>query len=185
MLYFISDTHFNHDRDVIYKPRGFMSVNHMNSVIVSSWNTTVKPDDEVFVLGDFFLGTDKKFIEETVAKLRGNIHLIVGNHDTQAKIAMYEEMPNIVEVCWARPLEYGGRQFFLCHYPAVTADPDRNPDKATICLFGHTHSKDKFYEDNPFMYNVACDAHYNTPVSIYTILRDVEGKIAERYRISR
>ena len=43
-------------------------------------------------------------------------------------------------------------------------------------LFGHTHSKEKFYQDNPTMYNVALDAHNNTPVSIDQIIEDIKAK---------
>ena len=46
----------------------------------------------------------------------------------------------------------------------------------TINLHGHTHSKDKFYQDIPFMYNVALDAHNNAPVSFDEIIADIEAK---------
>ena len=34
MIYFISDTHFNHDRDFIWGNRGYNSVNEMNEDII-------------------------------------------------------------------------------------------------------------------------------------------------------
>ena len=48
-----------------------------------------------------------------------------------------------------------------------------------INLHGHTHSKNKFYQDIPFMYNVALDAHNNTPVSFDKIISDIEEKVNE------
>ena len=48
--------------------------------------------------------------------------------------------------------------------------------KRILNLFGHTHSKEKFYQDNPTMYNVALDAHNNTPVSIDQIIEDIKAK---------
>lgn len=48
-----------------------------------------------------------------------------------------------------------------------------------INLFGHTHSKQLFYEDRPYMYNVAMDAHNSTPVCISDIVADIENKVRE------
>ena len=33
MIYFTSDLHFNHDRDFVYVPRGFQSVDEMNQTL--------------------------------------------------------------------------------------------------------------------------------------------------------
>lgn len=175
MIYFISDTHFNHDRDFIYSPRNFENVNQMNTVEISNWNKTVGPEDDIYVLGDFFLGTDTEFIKNTLANLNGAIHLIIGNHDTPAKIKIYEESPNIVEIAYATQIKYKNKIFYLSHYPTLTANYDDRPDRVTVNLFGHTHSTDKFYEGNRFMYNIACDAHNSTPISIDDIYFDIFG----------
>ena len=47
----------------------------------------------------------------------------------------------------------------------------------TLNLYGHTHQKTCFYEDRPYMYNVACDAHDCTPVSIEDIYNDIMNEI--------
>lgn len=177
MDYFISDTHFNHDREFIWGPRGFKSVTESNNTIIDNWNKTVGKNDNVYMLGDFFLGTDMDFVRNTLARLNGKIHLIIGNHDSPAKIKIYQESPNIVEIVWTTQIEYKGRKFYLSHYPTLTADLQSNPEKAVFNLFGHTHSKEKFYEDRPYMYNVACDAHDCTPVSIEDIYNDIMNEI--------
>ena len=41
------------------------------------------------------------------------------------------------------------------------------------------YRKNKFYQDIPFMYNVALDAHNNTPVSFDEIISDIEAKANE------
>ena len=46
----------------------------------------------------------------------------------------------------------------------------------TINLFGHTHSKDHFYEDTPYMYNVAMDAHNCIPVPLDQIIEEIKEK---------
>lgn len=178
-IFFTSDTHFNHDREFVYSPRGFKTIQEMNRTLVKNWNDTVGNDDDIYVLGDFFLGTDFNYIQEVLNKLNGRIHLVTGNHDTPSKITEYTSWNNIVEIADALRIRYKKREFFLCHYPVLTASLEQDPNKAVINLFGHTHSKDKFYEDRPYMYNVAVDANYNKPVEIEEILTAFNNKIKE------
>ena len=66
----------------------------------------------------------------------------------------------------------------ISHYPSITTNLQHETLKqGTINLFGHTHSKERFYNDTPFMYNVSLDAHDNRPVSIEQVLAEVK----ERY----
>lgn len=181
MTYFISDTHFNHDRKFIYEPRGFKSVQEMNEAIIENWNKTVKGGDVVVVAGDFFLGKDFDFIERTLDRLHGYIFLTIGNHDTDRKLSIYHSCEKILAVESVIHFEHKSshRTFYVSHYPTLTADLNSNPATAVINLFGHTHSKDMFYEDRPYMYNIACDAHNCTPVSIDQICADIEAEIAK------
>ena len=178
-IFFTSDTHFNHDREFVYSPRGFKTIQEMNGTLVKNWNETVGNDDDIYVLGDFFLGTDFNYIQEVLNKLNGRTHLVTGNHDTPSKITEYTSWNNIVEIADALRIRYKKREFFLCHYPVLTASLEQDPNKAVINLFGHTHSKDKFYEDRPYMYNVAVDANDNKPVEIEEILTAFNNKVKE------
>lgn len=179
MIYFTSDTHFNHDREFVYGPRGFKTIQEMNGALIKNWNETVGPEDDIYVLGDFFLGSDMNYIREVLDRLNGRIHLVVGNHDTIAKITEYTAWNNIVEIADALRVRYKKREFFLCHYPVLTASLEQDPKRAVINLFGHTHSKEKFYEDRPYMYNVAVDANDNRPVSIDEIMAAFDAKVNE------
>ena len=111
MIYFTSDTHFGHDREFIYGPRGFKNLHDMENTIITNWNKTVKPEDEVYLIGDFFLGTDLDFVRNTIDNLNGSIHIIRGNHDTDAKIDLYENLAKIIDVEWAKVIKVGGRSF--------------------------------------------------------------------------
>lgn len=51
----------------------------MNEYIIEKWNETVKPDDTVYVLGDFSLA--HRPVETILPRLNGIKHLIAGNHD--------------------------------------------------------------------------------------------------------
>lgn len=178
-IFFTSDLHFNHDREFIYGPRGFKSVEEMNETLIKNWNETVTNEDDIYVLGDFFLGNDTEFVEKTLSRLNGLIHLVVGNHDTPRKLELYSGAEYISEIADALRIKYKKREFFLCHYPVLTASLEQDPDRAVINLFGHTHSKDKFYEDRPYMYNVAVDANDNKPVEIEEILTAFNDKVKE------
>ena len=175
-IYLISDTHFCHDKPFVYEPRGFNSVDEMNKTIINNWNGIVTDKDDIYVLGDFFLGTDTDYICDIIGNLRGRIHLIIGNHDTPAKIELYKER-KICEVLYATQIKFKKRLFYLSHYPTMTADLQSNPEKAIFNLFGHTHSKDKFYGDSPYMYNVAVDANDNKPVLIDDIYTEIMSRI--------
>ena len=177
-IYLTSDTHFCHDKPILYEPRGFNSIDDMNKTIINNWNGIVTDQDDIYVLGDFFLGTDTDYIRDTIGNLRGKIHLIIGNHDTHAKIELYKEL-RICEVLYATQIKFKKRLFYLSHYPTLTATLQSNPEKAIFNLFGHTHSKNKFYENSPYMYNVAVDANDNAPVSIDFIYDSIMKKISE------
>lgn len=181
MIYLTSDTHINHNRGFIYEPRGFKSVEEMNEAIVARWNSIVEPDDTVYLLGDAMLGGPNSENGLNYLKsLKGHIHIIKGNHDTDNRCAHYLECENVVEVVDAAYLHFNGYHFYLTHYPCFSGNLHHDSLKKTTCnLFGHTHSKEKFYQDIPFMYNVAVDAHDCYPVSIIEIISDMESKVEE------
>ena len=59
MIYFTSDLHIGHDRDFIWKERGFSSVEKHNEEILKRWNEVVKPEDTVYILGDLAMGQNE------------------------------------------------------------------------------------------------------------------------------
>ena len=63
MIYFTSDLHLNHDKEFIYKERGFSSVEEMNTAIINNINETLTEGDELFILGDLMLGDNAVGIE--------------------------------------------------------------------------------------------------------------------------
>lgn len=169
MIYLTSDLHFNHDRDFIYLPRGFNSIYEMNSAIIKNWNSLVEKDDDVYILGDLMLG-DTSLGIKCISQLKGNLHIILGNHDTDRRIEIYDTLHNVVDIKFADRIRYGKWIFYLSHYPVYTSNKNEKP---IWCLSGHTHSKEIFQEKFPQNYNVALDAHDNKLVSIEEIINNI------------
>ena len=178
MIYFTSDTHFCHDKQFLYSPRGFTNVADMNKAIIKNWNTVVTEDDEVYHLGDVMLN-DNVEGAHCLKQLNGKIHIICGNHDTEGRISLYENCHNVVEVCYGRPLRFQGYHFFLSHYPTIASNFDYHKPlmRRTINLCGHSHTSDPFQDwDIGIIYHVELDAHNNYPVSIIEVLDNICDK---------
>ena len=180
MIYFTSDLHFGHNKEFLYKPRGYDSLEEMTKDIILKWNSTVCDEDDVYILGDLML-TDTPVVHDQIKSLKGRLHIICGNHDTERRIELYRTFSNVVEVTYAKPLKYGKYHFWLSHYPTITSSDDKEGlHKYLINLYGHTHqSLSPFYHDAieyvPWMYNVGLDCHHNRVVSIEQIIVDCEG----------
>ena len=78
--WFISDTHFQHERILEYSPGPFQTVNDRDEALIENWNNLVKPGDIVYHLGDVFFGSKDSF-KTLWPRLKGRKRLIVGNHD--------------------------------------------------------------------------------------------------------
>lgn len=164
-------------------PRGFSSSIEHDYAVLTLFNETVNQEDEVYILGDLML-EDNEHGLNFIKQLNGNLHIILGNHDSNTRIELYKQLPNVVEVTYATIIKIGKQHYFLCHYPTFTANYDDKPyHNHLINLHGHTHFVEKFFYDNPFMYNVALDAHNCMPVSIEQINKDIHNKINELYQI--
>lgn len=178
-IWLTSDTHFGHNRAFLYEPRGFTNVQDMNETIVKNWNEVVGPNDTVYLLGDVMLNNNE--IGLTLLKqLNGNIHIILGNHDTDVRAALYRECENVRSVELAAKIKYKGYHFFMTHFPCLTANLEKESLKQCTCnLYGHTHQKTNFFQDMPFMYHVGVDSHNCYPVLLDDIIEEMEAKVQE------
>lgn len=177
-IYVTSDLHFGHDREFIWKVRGYDSVDSMNIDLISKWNNTVTDEDDVYVLGDLMLGSPMNI--EYIELLRGKLHIVLGNHDTKKREEMYKELNNMVEVACAIRLDYKKYHFFMTHYPCLTGNLEKEHlRQMTLNLYGHTHQKTNFYEDRPYMYHVGVDSHDGYPVDLDQVIEDMKAKVNE------
>lgn len=179
MIYFTSDLHFGHDREFIYRPRGFNSIQEHDEEIILRWNSVVQNGDIVYILGDLMLGDNQHGID-CLNKLNGIKYFIRGNHDTDTRLQLYEDEANIRFLGDAVTTKYKGYHFYFSHYPTLTGNLEKESLKQmTINLYGHTHQRTNFYEDRPYMYHVGVDSHNCWPVPIDKIIEDIVAKVKE------
>ena len=169
-IWVTSDYHFNHDKDFIWKARGYSNIEEMNEDLIKKTNMVVKPDDDLYILGDLCLGDLEKG-RDCLSRLNGRIHVVYGNHDTDRRKQMYSELSNYIEGAYSMMLRYKKYHFYLSHFPTITAnnDNDKPLKQKTLNLFGHTHQTNPFYEDADYMFNCGVDAHDGFPISLDVI----------------
>ena len=178
-IYLTSDLHWGHDREFIWKVRGYNSVEEMNEEQVRKWNEIIAEEDDVYILGDVMLGESNNI--EYLKRLKGNIHIVLGNHDTANREKMYRELPNVVEVAEVGiRLKYKKHHFVMTHYPMMTGNLEKESLKQmSLNLYGHTHQTSNFYNDMPFMYHVGVDSHNGYPVLLDDIIEEMYAKVKE------
>lgn len=176
-IWFSSDLHLNHNKDFVYIPRGYKNIYEMNKNIIKNFHSLITSEDDLYLLGDIFLGELESGIS-LFNQLPGKIHLIWGNHDTDTRKEAMSKCHNVVEVLeFATIIKYHKYHFYINHFPTYTTNFDdyKKPLKQRLlCLAGHTHSKNLFEPCGS--YNVAIDAHNCFPVSIDEIIKDFKNK---------
>ena len=74
MNLYIADTHFGHDNVIRFDGRPFANAAEMWRVMRELWNGRVRDDDDVWIIGDFVMRSDKPasfYLEQ----LKGHKHL--------------------------------------------------------------------------------------------------------------
>ena len=178
-IWITSDLHFGHDREFIWKARGFNSIEEMNETIIQKWNETVSAENDVYILGDVILGDPSNI--EYVKRLNGKLHIVLGNHDTSKREEIYRNLPNVVEVAEVGiRLKYKKHNFVMTHYPMMTGNLEKESLKQmSLNLYGHTHQASNFYNDMPFMYHVGVDSHNCYPALLDDIIEEMYAKVKE------
>lgn len=181
-IFVVSDWHFFHNREFIYKARGFNNVEDMNNAIITNHNSLVNADDDVYVLGDLLLGGADSLEKglQLISSMNGKLHLVRGNHCTDKRWAAYGHLPNVVEQQNAIYLNYHKYHFYMSHYPSLTGNLEKESlHQCTINLYGHTHQQTNFYQDIPFMYHVGVDSHNCHPVTLDSAIEEMKSKVKE------
>jgi calcineurin-like phosphoesterase family protein len=177
-VWFTSDLHLGHN--YVAKLRGFTSTDEHDQAILDNWDRVVRPDDQVWVLGDLTMSNPAQALQE-LRGLPGRKHLIAGNHDAchpmhrsahnrqRAYLATFESVQAFAR---RRIL---GREALLSHFP-YSADHTtdarfmqyRLRDEGALLLHGHTHGPERRHGHE---IHVGLDAWGMTPVALHQIER--------------
>lgn len=179
-VFFTADHHFGHARINTLAGRPFDTVDDMNTALIDRWNTTVGPDDHVWVLGDFAMGRIADSLP-LAKKLNGHKFLIAGNHDR-----IHPSHGHTGDKLDAWTAKYTDAGFTIVphgpifpgihasHFPFTGdhTDDDRHtahrlPDDGNWLLHGHTHG---MWRKRGRMIDVGVDAWNGFPVPWATIV---------------
>lgn len=79
-IYFGSDFHYNHQRDFLFKPRGFSSYQEHDSFIENECGKLTE-NDLLIYLGDYSLNTTDEQTSNLLHKTKAKMFYIFGNHE--------------------------------------------------------------------------------------------------------
>lgn len=138
-----------------------MSVDHMNDELIKRWNSVVKQDDTVYVLGDFIWRTEDP--DRILPQLHGKILVIPGGHDDKRHL----KKMNVLE-----QIHITKETIVLCHY-ALAIWPLSHYD--SVHLYGHSHGG---YVSRGRAFDVGVDCWDYYPVShekVMSIVKDIHN----------
>ena len=189
MNYYTSDIHFGQKallKEGKYHERPFTTLEEMQSEIIKRWNKKVTNADHVYILGDVGTRGAGQLRPELLACLKGNKHLVLGNHDDISDLRVRQQF---VEICHYKKMfdNKGGkaREVILSHYPILMWEDQH---RGAILLYGHVHNTveesffqkylAEFYRERPrkpketdgAAYNVGMALWDYTPVSLGQLL---------------
>ena len=141
-ILYIADCHFYHDRICREMDcRSFSGYEEMNAYMVEQWNSKVQDKDIVYILGDFSI-TKADATMKILQQLKGELHLLVGNHDKYLADKSFDRSLFRSIEPYQEILD-NGKHVILSHYPVFCYKGQYRRDKAgnplTYMLYGHVH----------------------------------------------
>jgi len=166
MIYFTSDLHLGHNGILRLQERPFSDVQEMNISLIQNYNSVVRGNDTVFILGDVCHKLSVPEANELIEKLNGKKILIRGNHDKGYNPNLFDHITDF------ETISHEGHYIALMHYPMLSWPKSR---KGSIQLHGHIHERMEYNLENRAAgirrYDVGVDANNYYPVSVDQIFR--------------
>ena len=169
MIYYTADLHLGHENVIRYCDRPFSNAEEMGEAIVSNWNSVVREEDEVYIIGDvlFKLKNDTPLYLD---RMNGTKHLITGNHDVRnLKKDRFREL--FASVNDYLIIDDEGRKLVLFHYPIVEWD---GYFRGAYHIYGHIHNSDntanRIMGNIPNAFNAGVDLNDFTPQTLSQLI---------------
>jgi calcineurin-like phosphoesterase family protein len=142
--YYIADLHFYHENlNQHMDCRGFESADAMNEYMIARWNSRVRKNDEVVILGDFSISPNGSEVNRILERLQGKKFLIRGNHERYLESRKFD--PG--HFGWIedyKELRDNKRKVVLSHYPIMCYNGQYrvhdSGEPITYMLYGHVHN---------------------------------------------
>ena len=158
MNFYIADLHLGHENIIRLSKRPFKSVDEMDRTIIDNINKTVKPTDDLWILGDFSYKGAKDPIEY-LKQINCKKHLIIGNHDNKL-LSDLNAKKYFNTITNYKKINDNGRAVVLCHYPIAEWD---GYFRGSYHLFGHVHNN---FSNPWYKYMSSLDNCYNVGVDV-------------------
>ncbi len=146
-IFFWSDLHLGHNRDFIFGPRHFTTVEEHDEALIGRWNKKIPAGATVFVLGDFIFGPDAEArLQDILMNLTGGrIFIMPGNHHSgvrqlkQSNGRRFElAKKEIIMIDNLYEIEVNRQHLVLSHYPMISWN---KMGHGAFHLYGHVHGR--------------------------------------------
>lgn len=184
-IFFTADTHFFHENAIRFDSRPWGSLQEMHKEMLRRWNNKVSNSDHVYILGDFAWKTHPEAIKY-LKEFHGNLHLIVGNHDSIGHKPYRDLFTSIKDYDQINVQLKDGtsRRCVLSHYYHPFYNGHRY---GAIMLHGHSHVSQEANLEREItaelnhkqgfdlkIFNVGCMYYNYAPVTLDEILENRE-----------
>ena len=135
-LWFTSDTHFAHNKIQEFCPdtRYQGSLLEHDEILIENWNSCVRKGDRIYHLGDFSFGS-REYTEALCKRLKGDKHLIYGNHDEVLRTPKFA--PYFSSRQEYKEIRVDNIKVCMFHFPIHEWNQCH---RGSYHLFGHVHS---------------------------------------------
>ncbi|MDE6750857.1 MAG: metallophosphoesterase [Lachnospiraceae bacterium] len=114
MIWFTSDLHLGHRSAINMCERPFETVEEMNETLIWNFNSGVKENDTVYILGDIAYRTPVVEVNRLISRLNGKKILCKGNHDKKYDVKLFAGIYDFLEIT------VKGINVSLMHYPMMS-----------------------------------------------------------------
>jgi len=139
MTYFLADPHYGHDREFIWKERGFLSIPEHDQKLLNNCSQLDK-EDSFYIIGDVSCGRNSlENALEFLNKLTCKVFIVRGNHDEEL-FQHRRKLPfniHFIDSVYL-DIKVEGQKITLCHYPMISWNASHH---GSWLLYGHVHNK--------------------------------------------
>jgi calcineurin-like phosphoesterase family protein len=182
-IYFTADTHFGHSGLLMHQSDrmiAFECVEEMDAQLIDQINSVVRPNDELYHLGDFCWQASRAGHYRQRLKVR-KLHIVCGNHDA---ISLWKHVSSMKDMI-CRKFRYNDNtvKIHMCHYPLLSW---RALHHGGYHLYGHSHGNYEKQLDEIFPGRRSMDVSIDNIYRLYNEWRPINlEEVIERLGIEK